>query len=186
MLESPVIVRCTIDGRDCTIVVSRGLDCSTLQLEADLSSFRLIYTTVDGVWSRDVYVDGDLRRLIQYPQGPQHIHLAPYDDQSMLVIASNETKNEEKIYQFPYDSSMKELSQLETAQLAQPPSEALLRKISAVRVVGSGRVEPSKMEFTCKASECSHLCRIPLDTGSLEKRRYQCLCPLDYSPMSDS
>ena len=124
--------------------------------------------------------------MIQYPQGPEHLHLALFDHHSMLIIASNETKNEEKIYQFPYDSSMKELIQLETAQLAQPPSEALLRKISAVRVVGAGRIEAAKMEYTCKGSECSHLCRIPLDTGSLDRRRYQCLCPLDYSPMSES
>lgn len=186
MLESPVIVRCQIDGRQCSVVVSRGLDCSTLQLEADFASPRLVYTTIDGIWSRDVYVDGDLRRLVHFPQGPQHLSLAPFDDRSTLIIASNETKNEEKILQFRYDSSMQELSQLESARWTQPPSENVLRRITAVRVVGIGSVEPSKLEFSCVGSECSHICRIPYDTGSLGKRRYECLCPLDYSPTRES
>ncbi|KAE9553928.1 hypothetical protein FO519_002854 [Halicephalobus sp. NKZ332] len=180
MLESPVIVRCHIDGKQCSMVVSRGLDCSTIQLEADLSIPRLVYTTVSGVWSRDVYVDGDLRQLVHYSGGGQHLSIAPLDDRSMLVVASNETRSEDRILDLRYEFSMKELSQLKPVSWAQFPSE-VVKRITNIHVVGTNGMEPSKSEFTCMNSECSHLCRIPYDTGSLETRKYECLCPLDYS-----
>uniref|UniRef100_A0A914PM88 Uncharacterized protein n=1 Tax=Panagrolaimus davidi TaxID=227884 RepID=A0A914PM88_9BILA len=186
MLETPVIIQCQLDGRQCSVVVSYGLDCLTLQLEADLFSSSLIYTTFDGIWSKDVYVDGDLRRLIHYPQSPQYLSLAPFNGRSILIITSNETKNEEKLYKIRYDSSMQELSQLEATKLFQMPSQNNLKRISAVKVVGRGRIESSKLKFSCTNSECSHLCRIPYDTGSYGKCRYECLCPIDYSPLSES
>jgi len=162
------------------MVVSRGLDCSTVQLEADLSIPRLIYTTVNGIWSRDVYVDGDIRQLVHFSENSQHLSIAPLDDRSILVVTSNETKNEDKILDLRYEYSMKELSQLKAVSWTQFSPE-VIKRITNIHVVGMNAVEVTKSEFTCMKSECSHLCRIPYDTGSLDTRKYECLCPLDYS-----
>uniref|UniRef100_A0A7E4ZTJ0 EGF-like domain-containing protein n=1 Tax=Panagrellus redivivus TaxID=6233 RepID=A0A7E4ZTJ0_PANRE len=177
MLEDPVIVRCEIDGRKCTVVVSRGIDCASLQLVADLATPRLLYTTVDGIWSRDVYVDGDLRQLVQPSPQIQYFGLAPLGDHSTLVIASNETRQQDDFLRLRYDGAMQDLSALPPAQWARAAG-SLIRRSTAVRAV----VEPARAEFSCLHADCSHLCRVPYDTGSLDgHRRHKCHCPLDFT-----
>jgi hypothetical protein len=60
-LDSPAIVRCTLEGRHCYSLVSKGLNFHHVRLNADLATLRLVYLASDGIWSRDVFVETDVR-----------------------------------------------------------------------------------------------------------------------------
>lgn len=60
-LDSPLIIRCTLEGRYCYSLVSHGLHFHQVRLSSDLATHRLVYTTEDGIWSRDIFVETDVR-----------------------------------------------------------------------------------------------------------------------------
>lgn len=71
-LDSPIIVRCTLEGRHCYSVTTEQLHFHQTKLTADLATFRLIYLAENGIWSKDVFlnnIDSEDR---------QHLSITPY------------------------------------------------------------------------------------------------------------
>lgn len=56
LLDSPLIVRCALDGRNCTMITATGIHLSSqIILKAVSGTDRLVYSTSTGIWSRRVF-----------------------------------------------------------------------------------------------------------------------------------
>lgn len=54
-LDSPYIIRCTLNGKNCLVFIKTGMNIlSSIILKSDSSFNRVVYSTSTGIWSKNV------------------------------------------------------------------------------------------------------------------------------------
>ncbi|KAI6216141.1 Low-density lipoprotein receptor repeat class B [Aphelenchoides besseyi] len=204
--ELPSIVRCKLDGRHCNVVVNQGLHYHTTKLTSDLTAHRLIYTGANGVWSRSVFDDSDVRKHLEYAEVvlsndersktdlfsdfAQISNIAVIDDQTVLLTATTTSRYDEMVFVLPTNNAtVYRLSNLRQAQWAKVANEQFKHLASAI-IVGTSAAIGDSIAATerrgrtetlpCTNAPCAGICVGNRDQRT-EKRDFECLCTIGFS-----
>ncbi|VDN01921.1 unnamed protein product [Thelazia callipaeda] len=164
---APVIVRCSLDGRQCMQWEAPNLT-HTVKLHAHQSSDRLYYITANGLWSRDADVFSDIRHHIKVRTSD--IDMVPISEKKMIIIAKNESQYDDLLLELMNDVPTVSLGDLKRS------ASFSLKRILAITVAGSYERDFYDLNQTCAMSHCSHLCRVMHNS----RKRHECLCPLGF------
>ncbi|KAI6189246.1 hypothetical protein M3Y98_00442000 [Aphelenchoides besseyi] len=204
--ELPSIVRCKLDGQHCNVVVTQGLHYHITKLTSDLAAHRLIYTGANGVWSRSVFGDDDVRQHLEYEQFissnndlsktdsfsgfAQVSNIAVIDDQTVLLTATTTSQYDEMVFVLPTNNAtIYRLSNLRQAQWAKAASEHFKHLASAI-IVGTSAAIGDSIAATerhgrtetlpCTNAPCAGICVGNRDQRT-QKRDFECLCTVGFS-----
>ncbi|CAD5224979.1 unnamed protein product [Bursaphelenchus okinawaensis] len=191
-LDRPVIVKCNIDGRNCEAAVTDNLHSHHVRLQSDLSTYSMLYTSDDGIWSKDVYLDHKEHHHLRIPRH-EHIQItsiAPLNENVVLFSASSTTTYDDKVFEIRRGNTTTSFNDLRPVKFFHILNEFDGNRVNLLTVGNLNTLnEPFEWEISsnpCSSQSCSHICTLQYNQRDNNRWRHDCLCPLGYGKVKEN